>query len=52
MEILAGERRSRLRAAKEIFQNVGGKGKRPTEGQPESVMGSKTNRFYKRQPGI
>lgn len=42
-KILGGERWNRLRAAGEIFQNVGGKGKQPTEGQPESILSSKTN---------
>lgn len=42
-KILGGERWNRLRAAGEIFQNVGGKGKQPTEGQPESILSSKTS---------
>lgn len=43
IKILGGERWNRLRAAGEIFQNVGGKGKQPTEGHLESVLSSKTN---------
>lgn len=42
-KILGGESWNRLRAAGKIFQNVGGKGKQPTAGQPESVLSSKTN---------
>ena len=47
MEILAGERRSRLRAAKEIFQNVGRKGKQPTERQLKRILDSKTNELHR-----
>lgn len=45
IKILGGERWNRLRAAGEIFQNVGRKGKRPTEEQPENVLSSKTMGF-------
>jgi hypothetical protein len=32
----------------EVFQNVRRKGKQPTEGQPESVLGIKTNELHRR----
>lgn len=47
-EIFGGERRNRLRAVGEIFRNEGRKGKHPTEGQPESVLDSKTNGLHRR----
>lgn len=51
IKVLGGERWNRLRAAEEIFQNLGRKGKQPTEGQLGSVLGSKTNGLHRRQPG-
>lgn len=33
----------------EIFQNVGGNGNRSTEGQPESVLGNRTNGLHRRR---
>lgn len=43
-----GERWNSLRATGKSVQNVGGKGKRPMEGQSESVLGSKTNRVHRK----
>ena len=48
IKIFGGERWNRLRTVGEIFQNVGRKGKRPTEGQPQSVLGSKKNGLHRR----
>ena len=49
IEIFGGKRRNRLRAVGKIFQKCRQKGKaEPTEGQPESVLGSKTNALYRR----
>ena len=39
---------NRLRAVGEVFQNVGRKEKQLTEGQPKSVLGSKTNGLHRR----
>jgi hypothetical protein len=44
----AGRGQNRLRATGKIFQNVGGKEKWPTEGQPESVSGSKASGLHRR----
>jgi hypothetical protein len=38
---------TRLRAVGKIFQNVGRKVKRSTEGQSESVLGSKANGLHR-----
>lgn len=38
----------RLDATEKIFQNVGRKGNWPSEGQPESILGNKTNEPHRR----
>lgn len=48
IEILEGERWNSLRAAGKIFQDVGRRGKWPTEGQLESILGSETNGLHRR----
>lgn len=47
IEILEGEMEQTQSAGK-IYQDVGRKGKWPTEGQLESILGSETNGLHRR----
>jgi len=47
IEILGGEK-EQTQSCREIFHNIGRKEKQPTEGQPKSVLGSKTSGLRRR----